>query len=126
MKDTTERKRITTLRKIRERLWSVFMILIIVAGGLPSLSVVPVQASTTASPAQQVATTNTLSLAVVSAANGAPITNYRYMINKDNTGTTTQRQDPATGDLPVDCTPAGAGYPGSCDWVSIAGVATSR
>ncbi|MEZ4866169.1 MAG: choice-of-anchor D domain-containing protein [Caldilineaceae bacterium] len=73
-------------------------------------------------------TTNVLTINVVSARTeprafggtgvnqGAPITEYKYIINEDNTGTTTQRT-PADG-----CSPSSAGYPGSCEWVSIAGV----
>ncbi len=84
-------------------------------------------------PAQQAqAATNTLTLSVVSARTeprafggigvnaGDPVTEYKYIINIDNTGTTEQRS-PADG-----CSPeAGAEYPASCDWTSIAGVAGS-
>ena len=137
MKDKTERKRINTPGEFVGRFWSIFLILIMVVGGLQNIRIVPVQASDTASPAQQQATTNVLKLAVVSArtepaalggvgvTQGDAITNYKYIINIDNTGTTDQRPDPITGALPVDCTPAGSNYPGSCDWVSIAGAATS-
>jgi hypothetical protein len=88
------------------------------------------------------ADTNTLTLNVISARTeplsgvsaGDPITDYKYIINIDNTGTTTQRTDPSTGALPVECTPEytgtpgdplDPGYPDSCDWVSIAGAATN-
>jgi hypothetical protein len=79
------------------------------------------------------AQTNTLTLNVISArteplagvTKGDPIANYKYIINVDNTGTTTQRLDPATGALPTACTPAAPNYPASCDWVSIAGAAGS-
>jgi hypothetical protein len=82
------------------------------------------------------AATNTLTLSVVSArteprapggpvAKGDPITTYKYIINEDNTGTTTQRPDPVTGAPPTACTPADPGYPGSCNWVSIAGAASN-
>lgn len=51
---------------------------------------------------------------------GDPILEYKYIINIDNTGTTTQRT-PDDG-----CTPAdGLSYPASCEWPSIAGVAGS-
>lgn len=51
-------------------------------------------------------------------AKGAPVTSYKYIINVDNTGTTVQRSPaPGTG-----CSPQDAGYPGSCNWTSIAGV----
>ncbi len=74
------------------------------------------------------AATNTLQLSVISARSeprafggtgvtkGDTITQYKYIINIDNTGTTTQRS-PADG-----CSPDSAGYPASCQWVSIAGV----
>ena len=137
MKNITERIRAISPGKFLERFWSVFLILIMVVGGLQNIRILPVQAGTAASPAQQAATTNTLSLSVVSArtepafknntgvVKGDPITQYQYIINIDNTGTTDQRQDPANGNLPLDCTPAGPNYPGSCDWISIAGAATS-
>jgi hypothetical protein len=42
---------------------------------------------------------------------------YKYLINVDNTGTTEQRSPtPGTG-----CSPQDAGYPATCNWVSIAG-----
>lgn len=48
---------------------------------------------------------------------GAAISTYKYLINIDNTGTTTQRSPaPGTG-----CSPQDAGYPDSCKWTSIAG-----
>jgi len=83
------------------------------------------------------AQTNTLTLAVVSArtearafggtgvTKGDPVTAYKFMINVDNTGTTTQRPDAATGDLPYECTPADPAYPANCQWVSIAGAASN-
>jgi uncharacterized repeat protein (TIGR01451 family) len=52
---------------------------------------------------------------------GAPVADYRYLINIDNTGRTTQRSpNPGTG-----CSPQDSGYPGSCAWTSIAGTAGS-
>jgi hypothetical protein len=62
-----------------------------------------------------------MTLSVVSASDGTPITAYKYLINLDNTGVTTQRS-PAAG---TGCSPADAGYPGSCLWTSIAGIAGS-
>ncbi|MGA8891256.1 MAG: IPT/TIG domain-containing protein [Anaeromyxobacteraceae bacterium] len=59
---------------------------------------------------------------VVDAKSNAPITTYRYILNVDNTGTTTQRRDPISGALPVACTPADPAYPLACKWTSIAGV----
>ena len=50
-------------------------------------------------------------------AKGANVASYKYIINIDNTGTTTQRSPvPGTG-----CSPQDAGYPNSCLWTSIAG-----
>ena len=83
------------------------------------------------------AATNTLSMSVISArteprafggagvVQGDSITNFKYIINVDNTGTTAQRLDPVTGEPPVACTPADPGYPASCNWVSIAGSASN-
>lgn len=68
------------------------------------------------------AQTNTMTLNVVSAADSqVVISNYQYIINLDNSGTTTQR-NPAPGS---GCSPQDPGYPDTCDWVSIAGVASS-
>src|SRR5690349_9217514 len=72
---------------------------------------------------------NILTLSVISAddsatygiAKGDPITNFKYIINVDNTGTTTQRT-PAQGG---GCSPADAGYPDTCKWVSVAGRANN-
>ena len=62
-----------------------------------------------------------LQLSVVSATDSTPVDTFKYIINLDNTGTTTQRNaEPGSG-----CSPQDAGYPGSCDWVSIASVASS-
>lgn len=50
-------------------------------------------------------------------AKGALISSYKYIINVDNTGTTTQRSPaPGTG-----CSPQDPEYPDSCKWTSIAG-----
>jgi len=79
--------------------------------------------------AAQTAAPTTLTLNAVSArtepkafggtgvAKGAPVANFKYLINVDNTGTTEQRSPaPGTG-----CSPQDVGYPGSCSWVSVAG-----
>jgi hypothetical protein len=75
----------------------------------------------------QAATTNTLTLNVISArteprafagagvTKGAAISNFSYMINQDNSGSTAQRS-PALGS---GCNTLDAGYPGSCEWTSI-------
>ena len=77
------------------------------------------------------AATNTLFIDVISArteplaiggigvVKGDPVTEYKYIINIDNTGETTQRT-PAEG-----CSPEDPDYPGSCKWTSIAGSASS-
>jgi uncharacterized repeat protein (TIGR01451 family) len=80
--------------------------------GSQSIGVSNAMASPTAAP-----TTNHLMINVMSASDAAPITNFKYIINIDNTGTTVQR-NPAPGS---GCNPGDAGYPDSCDWVSIAG-----
>jgi hypothetical protein len=69
------------------------------------------------------AQTNTMTLAVQDAVSAAPISAYKYIINVDNSGTTEQRSpnDP----LHSGCSPQDAGYPDSCNWVSIAGVKSS-
>ncbi|MEP7295978.1 MAG: SdrD B-like domain-containing protein, partial [Burkholderiales bacterium] len=51
---------------------------------------------------------------------GAPVASYKFLVNIDNTGQTTQRS-PATG---TGCSPQDAGYPNSCLWTSIAGAAS--
>jgi uncharacterized repeat protein (TIGR01451 family) len=76
--------------------------------------------------AAQTATTNTLTLNVISArtelnapggpvAKGDPIGTYQYIINVDNTGDPTQPRS-------AGCSPSNAGYPDSCDWPSIRAV----
>lgn len=100
------------------RLLVTLVMLITALGPLNSLTATPVKAAT-----------DTLLLKVISAndsptygiSKGDPITQYKYIINIDNSGTTEQRSpDPGTG-----CSPADAGYPLSCHWVSIASVASS-
>ena len=73
------------------------------------------------------AQTSTLTLSVVSARTeprafggagvnqGDPIDDFKYIINVDNTGTTSQR-NPAPGS---GCSTSDANYPASCDWPSI-------
>ncbi len=63
------------------------------------------------------ADTNTVHLAV-EGTDGSPVDSFKYLINIDDTGTTTQRSAaPGSG-----CSPQDAGYPASCEWVSVAGV----
>jgi len=84
---------------------STITVLVMLAGG-QATSVTVAQAQT-----------YTMSLQVISATDAAPILDFSYIINVDNTGTTEQRSPaPGTG-----CNPADLGYPGSCNWVSIAG-----
>ena len=83
--------------------WRWLLLLALAFAWLPSTAV-PVLAA------------GNITLTVVSAQNRAPITDYKYIINEDNTGTTAQRS-PADG-----CSPDSPGYPGSCRWTSIAGV----
>ena len=71
------------------------------------------------------AATNTLQINVISARSesrafggngvikGDPISEFKYIINIDNTGTTDQTIDPITGERPPECTPEDPGYPDS-------------
>ena len=72
---------------------------------------------------QAAAQTNTLTLSVISARSefdapggpvlkGDPVTEYKYLINKDNTGDHSQAKNNG-------CTAGVAGYPDSCDWPSV-------
>ena len=81
-------------------------------------SFAPIAVATVAQAQPLAAPVSTLHLSVVSAADGTtPVGDFKYIINIDNTGTTEQRSPaPGTG-----CSPQDAGYPNSCDWVSIAG-----
>jgi len=99
------------------------LILAILAPLAPVLAP-PVLAAPAAAPAA--APTNVLTLNVISArseprhqpaavAKGDAITQFKYIINIDNTGTTTQRSPSG------DCAPGGT-YPANCQWTSIAGV----
>ena len=117
-----EKRTFTNRANLKQRLLNTIMILVIMVGvRIPTSSV-------QASPAA--ATVSTLTLHVNSAADssnvtqnygihqGDAITKFKYIINLDLTGTTTQRSPaPGTG-----CSPQDAGYPDSCNWVSIAGV----
>jgi len=100
------------------RLLVTLVMIFTTLGPLNALTVTPVKAQT-----------NTLMLRVVSAndsatygiSKGNAITQFKYIINVDNSGTTEQRSaEPGSG-----CSTADPGYPGSCNWVSIAGVASS-
>ena len=79
--------------------------------------------SSSISPRQSVLAqaSNTMTLQVMSATDGTPIDTFQYIINVDNTGTTTQRSaEPGSG-----CSPQDAGYPDTCNWVSVAGRANN-
>jgi hypothetical protein len=96
------------------------LIAIIISLALPVLPVV--------TPHVALAATNTLTLNVISARTeprafggtgvlkGDPITQFTYLINIDNTGTTEQQRSPAAG---TGCSPQDVGYPESCRWPSI-------
>ena len=52
---------------------------------------------------------------------GTPVIDYKWMVNLDNTGQTTQRNaDPGAG-----CSTQDPGYPADCLWASIAGLRSS-
>ena len=109
---------------------SVITVLVMTLGNFASISV------TTIAQAQPLAASvSTLHLSVMSAndsdsvdfpsTKGEAITQFKYIINIDNTGTTEQR-DPA--DDGYACSPTLANgttpnpdYPASCNWVSVAG-----
>ena len=58
-------------------------------------------------------------------AKGAPVTTYKYIINVDNTGTTTTRAPTGVCSpsyVPPVTNPPSPAYPDSCAWTSIAGV----
>jgi len=104
--------------KNRFRAWNFLLsTMVISAMILGSSSSMSVQAKS--DPAPLAALTNTLSLNVVSATDATPVTDFKYIINIDNTGTTEQRS-PGDG-----CTPDDPGYPDSCNWTSIAGIKSS-
>ena len=102
---------LTRHTRIGYRLMVVLMILVIILGQRGTLG-----ANAQSSQAPLLAT-NTMSL-VVKGIDGSSIGTYKYLINIDNTGTTTQRS-PDDG-----CSPNSPGYPDSCNWVSIAGAAS--
>jgi len=110
--------------------WNLFLsIVVILAMVLGTSSSTSVQAKSNAVPAA--APTNTLELNVISARTdsrafggagvtyGDSVTEFKYIINIDNTGITEQRS-PAEG-----CTPSDPGYPDSCNWTSVAGIKSS-
>ncbi len=111
------------------RVMVVISTLALLFGNLALQAAPAVQAQPAAAPqaAPLLAPTNVISLNVVSARDepkafggagvlkGDPVSTFKYIINVDNTGETTQRS-PADG-----CSPSDPGYPGTCRWTSIAG-----
>lgn len=77
-----------------------------------------VSASTPTPAAAAPPDSTTLMVNVVDHDTSAAITEFEYIINIDDTGTTEQRNaDPGSG-----CHPTDPQYPSSCNWTSIAGV----
>ncbi|HEY6072615.1 MAG TPA: hypothetical protein VIV15_04280, partial [Anaerolineales bacterium] len=108
------------LRKAGYRLMLAITTLTMLVGSqAPFVTVVQASPLPVRAAAPEAAPTNHLTLSVVSATDSAPITQFKYLINIDNTGTTTQRS-PADG-----CSPGSPGYPDSCKWVSVAGAASN-
>jgi hypothetical protein len=110
---------IITNHRFRYGIWYrliLGMTILAMALGGQASNVTNVQAETLAAPLA--APSNHLMVNVVDATNNSiAITQFKYIINIDNTGTTTQRNpNPGSG-----CSPSDAGYPGSCNWVSVAG-----
>ncbi|HRW07319.1 MAG TPA: hypothetical protein P5121_19580, partial [Caldilineaceae bacterium] len=111
--------------------WLTTLALLLVQ--LPAMAAAVQAAPDQAPGAAPLAQSTTLTLNVISArtepragvVQGDAITSFKYIINVDNTGTTTQRPNSTTGAPPAECTPAFSGYPASCDWVSIAGTASN-
>ncbi len=100
-----------------QRFAAIILILVMVLGSQAS-AVMNVQASSSKAP---LLATNTITLSVQDAVSGTSIPAFKYIINIDNTGTTEQRgPEPGTG-----CSPQDAGYPDSCNWVSVAGRANN-
>ncbi len=103
-----------------------------------ALPVAAAPAATTAAPqAAPTAPTNTITLAVRAARTeplagvtiGDAVTTYKWMVNEDNTGSTTTRNANPGSDcsawLDAAQTSPNPAYPGSCTWTSIAGLASS-
>lgn len=91
-----------------QRIVSLLTALIMVIGTFaPLTGVSPVLAGPAPAP-----TTNHFTLTVVNASNASAISDFKYLINIDNTGNPFQPRD-------AGCSPEDAGYPDSCDWPSI-------
>ncbi|MBI5352269.1 MAG: hypothetical protein HZB50_06485 [Chloroflexi bacterium] len=114
-----------TKRHLKSHPWQSLMAVLITVvmlfGSQAPSFVTDVQAG---NPAALALFTNTMTLRVENAVSLAEITTFKYMINIDNTGTTDQRSDPATGEPPFECTPEDPTYPDNCFWTSM-GIAGS-
>jgi hypothetical protein len=100
-----------------ERFFSALTILAMTLGSLGTLGAAPapvVQRAPLAAP------TNTLTIQVVDAVSAAPITNYKFMINEDNTGDPrlNATNDPTQPRFP-ECDPAITPDLAGCNWPSI-------
>ena len=113
-----------TVRDLAASLAGILVIATQMTAPVAHAAAAPVAINAPAAPA---APTNTLTLSVISArtepnapggpvAKGDPVTAFKWIINEDATGTTTQRS-PAPGS---GCAATDDGYPGTCDWPSIA------
>lgn len=104
------------------RLLVTAVMLVTVFGPVGAFKTTPVRAAT-----------STITLSVVSArteprafggagvTQGDAITQFQYIINVDNTGTTDQKMD-SNGNVPFECSSSDPAYPANCKWTSIAGV----
>ncbi|MEW6400310.1 MAG: SdrD B-like domain-containing protein, partial [Chloroflexota bacterium] len=95
--------------KFRHQLARVVLVLAILLGSQASFAGNVQAGPTTAAP------TNTLTLSVVDAGTSSAITDFKYLINVDNTGDPFQPRS-------AGCSPEDPGYPDSCDWPSIRAV----
>ncbi len=100
------------------RLFLSMTILAMLLGSQASSAVASVPTGTVPAPAP--APSNHLMVNVVSATDAASISDFKYIINVDNTGTTTQRS-PAR----MAVTRATQVIRATCDWVSVAGRANN-
>jgi hypothetical protein len=87
----------------------------------PAVALAAVAQTSTIKLAVTAARTEPRALGGVGVTKGDAVTKYKWMINEDNTGTTVQRDaNPGSG-----CSSQDVGYPDSCKWTSIAGLASS-
>ncbi len=124
------------LHQRRRWLWRAFPVLMLLAlaFGLRAPDVVPpaLAQSSIMAPASPEATTGILTLRVVSArtepnhpggavTKGDPITQYKFIINEDNTGFPTQARTPDCSPFldPPANTVVNPDYPANCQWPSI-------